>query len=420
MKEVDEMERKGHILVVEDSTTQAEFLRRILDGEGYRVSTAPDGMIALQQIAGERPDLVMTDVVMPGMNGYDLCKKVKEIAPIPVVLVTQLFDPEDVVRGVACGADNFIIKPFEPAFILKRVQEIFLKRDRELQGNDLSITISDHTYQINAKRETILDILLSTYAIAVKKNADLSEARDELYGLNEQLNEKNEALKSEILERERVESALYEAHRKLNLVTSITRHGLLNQFGAIHEALEYTERIIGGDTASAKESLKIAITGLERAIQTTRFTQEYQKIGEKTPVWERLINLIPSSDEYQIRIHADIPGDLSIYLDPLGEEAIKAIIGDAVRRRAETVTITYEKMKDSSVIIVEDDGIGIPEAGKEALFSYESIPGRGFSLFLAREALAITKITLNETGDPRQGGHFEIHCPAQVIQRTSG
>jgi CheY-like chemotaxis protein len=414
------MDQKRHILIVEDSTTQAEFLRRILDGAGYQVTTAPDGATALKRIADERPDLVMTDVVMPGMNGYDLCRQIKEIGSLPVILVTQLFDPEDVVRGVACGADNFIIKPFEPAFILKRVHDIFVKRGEERTGDDLSITISDHTYQINARRETILDILLSTYAILVQKNTDLAEARDELYGLNEELHEKNEILNAEILERERVESALFEAHRKLNLVTSITRHGLLNQFGAIHESLEYAERIIGGDPTSAQASLKIAITGLERAIQTTRFTQEYQKIGEKSPVWERLVHLIPRSDEMGIEMEVDISDTISIYLDPLGGEAIKAIIGDAVRRHAEKVTITYQEKKDGAVIIIEDDGIGIPPAGKEALFSYEYIPGRGFALFLAREALAITKIALVETGDPRQGGHFEIRCPAGVIQRTSG
>ena len=414
------MDRKGHILVVEDSTTQAEFLRRILEGEGYRVTTASDGDTALQKISDELPDLVMTDVVMPGVSGYDLCTKIKDIAPIPVVLVTQLFDPEDIVRGVACGADNFIIKPFEPAFILKRVQEIFAKSGREEIKDELSITISDHTYQINAGRETILDILLSTYAVAVQKNADLAEARDELFGVNEELQEKNETLRTEIMERERVENALSEAHRKLTLVTSITRHGLLNQFGSIHESLEYAERVLSSDLPLAKESLKTAITGLERAIQTTRFTHEYQKIGENPPVWERLINLIPHSGEYRIGMSADIPASLSIYLDPLGREAIGAIIGDAVRRRAETVTITIEAKKDGSVIIIEDDGIGIPAAGKEALFSYESITGRGFSLFLAREALAITGIILVETGDPRQGGHFEIRCPPGVIQRTSG
>ncbi len=410
------MVQTEHILIVEDSTTQAEYLRRILEGEGYRVTIAVDGESALKRIAEETPDLVLSDIVMPGMGGYELCEKIKESGNIPVFLVTQLFDPEDVVHGVASGADNFIIKPFDSTFILDRLKDFFETRNKGRHDDDLTIQIAGHSYHINADRETILNILLSTYALAVQKNIDLSEARDELFSLNEQLHEKNDALKIEIMERERVERALSEAHRKLSLVTSITRHGLLNQLGAIHESLEYAARVLEEKPDAAKESILSGITGLGRAIQTTRFTQEYQKIGENPPVWQKAGTLVPSGGEYPIEIAAAIPSELSIYIDPFAAEAIRAIITDCIRRRAESVQITCEERKAGYSIILEDDGIGIPAPAKEALFSHEQSPGRGFSLFLAREALAITGIELKETGDPRQGGRFEIHCPAGVFQ----
>ncbi len=413
------MQQTEHILIVEDSTTQAEYLRRILESEGYRVTIAVDGESALERIAEETPDLVLSDIVMPGMGGYELCEKIKESGNIPVFLVTQLFDPEDVVHGVASGADNFIIKPFDSAFILDRLREFFEKRNKGRQADDLTIRIAGHSYTIHADRETILNILLSTYALAVQKNTDLSEARDELFNVNEQLHEKNDALKTEIMERERVERALSEAHRKLSLVTSITRHGLLNQLGAIHESLEYAARVLEENPAVAKESILSGITGLGRAIQTTRFTQEYQKIGENPPAWQRAESLVPPKGECAIEITAAIPPDLSVYIDPFATEAIRAVITDAIRRRAERVSITCEERNAACIIILEDDGIGIPAPAKEALFSHEQSPGRGFSLFLAREALAITGIELKETGDPRQGGRFEIHCPAGVFQTIS-
>lgn len=413
------MVQTEHILIVEDSTTQAEYLRRILESEGYRVTIAGDGDSALKMIAQETPDLVLSDIVMPGMGGYELCEKIKESGTIPVFLVTQLFDPEDVVHGVSSGAENFIIKPFDSAFILERLKDFFEKRKKGRQDDDLTIQIAGHSYHIDADRETILNILLSTYALAVQKNIDLSEARDELFALNEELQEKNDALKSEIMERERVEKALSEAHRKLSLVTSITRHGLLNQLGAIHESLEYAARILEENPNAAKESILSGITGLGRAIQTTRFTQEYQKIGENPPVWERVTALVPPAAEYTIEIAADIPSELLIYIDDFATDAIRAIINDCIRRRAERVQITCEEGKGSISIIIEDDGIGIPAPAKEALFSHEQSPGRGFSLFLAREALAITGIGLKETGDPRQGGRFEIHCPGGIFQKSS-
>ncbi|MCQ1539033.1 HAMP domain-containing protein [Methanocalculus taiwanensis] len=99
--------------------------------------------------------------------------------------------------------------------------------------------------------------------------------------------------------------------------------------------------------------------------------------------------------------------------------AITAIITDSIRRRAERVSITCDERKGSIIIIIEDDGIGIPAPLKETLFSHEQSPGKGYFLFLAREALAITGIELKETGDPRQGGRFEIHCPDGVFQMSS-
>lgn len=407
------------ILVVEDSTTQAEYLRRILEGEGYRVDTVSDGDSALARISLETPDLVLSDIVMPGMSGFELCEKIKATFDIPVFLVTQLYDPEDVVHGVASGADNFIIKPFDPDFILDRIREFFQTAGTPEETGDLSITISERRYKIDADRETILQILLSTYALAVRKNTDLQEARDELFALNEQLQQKNDDLKTEIHERERVERALSEAHKKLSLVTSITRHGLLNQLESIDESLEYAESVLRDDAKNAREILHTSRTSLKRAIQTTRFTQEYQKIGESAPVWENLAGCVPGAGDYPLQREVDVPGDVRIYLDPSGRDAIRAVFADAVRRNAEEVTVRFVEMKGGATIIIEDDGIGIPKPSKEALFSYEQSPARGFSLFLAREALAITGIGLNETGDPRQGARFEIQCPDEVIRRST-
>jgi two-component system sensor histidine kinase/response regulator len=115
------------ILVVEDSRTQAESLRYILEKKGYGVALATNGRDAIEQIGTSRPDLVLTDIVMPEMDGYELCRRIKtngDHKSIPVIIVTQLFDPVDVVRGLEAGADNFIIKPYEPKDIEARIQEV--------------------------------------------------------------------------------------------------------------------------------------------------------------------------------------------------------------------------------------------------------------------------------------------------------
>ena len=104
------------ILVVEDSPTQAERLKYILEVEGYQVTVARNGKEALSSLSEHRPTLVISDIVMPEMDGYQLCRRIKadqDLRSIPVILLTALSDPSDVVKALECSADNFLTKPYE-------------------------------------------------------------------------------------------------------------------------------------------------------------------------------------------------------------------------------------------------------------------------------------------------------------------
>src|SRR2546428_231253 len=99
------------ILVVEDSATQAERLQYVLEQRGYRLSAARNGREALAAIRANPPTLVISDIIMPEMDGYQLCRRIKQeecFKNTPVILLTSLSDPVDVVRGLECGADNFV------------------------------------------------------------------------------------------------------------------------------------------------------------------------------------------------------------------------------------------------------------------------------------------------------------------------
>ena len=179
------------ILVVEDSRTQAESLRYILEKKGYTVTLATNGSDALEQIRTSRPGLVLTDIVMPEMDGYELCHRIKadgDLRSIPVIIVTQLFDPVDVVRGLEAGADNFIIKPYEPGDIEARIQDVM----KTQAGDDtvcypLEVQLADGPHTLTSSRRQILNILLSTYEITVRKNSELQETHERLNLLNEKL-----------------------------------------------------------------------------------------------------------------------------------------------------------------------------------------------------------------------------------------
>ena len=103
------------ILLVEDSPTQVERLRHVMEAKGYRTRVARDGKKALEALRERKPNLVLSDIVMPEMDGYALCHAIKtdpNWGDIPVILVTSLVDAQDIVRGLECGADSFVRKPY--------------------------------------------------------------------------------------------------------------------------------------------------------------------------------------------------------------------------------------------------------------------------------------------------------------------
>jgi len=123
--------KKVNILVVGNSPRQAEKLRFQLEKNQYTVFIAENGYQALSAIEVFVPKVIITDIPMPGMNGFELCRKIKEQdhrVEIPVILLTSLSEPEDVIEGMECGADNFITKPCSEEYLLSHVEHIIANR----------------------------------------------------------------------------------------------------------------------------------------------------------------------------------------------------------------------------------------------------------------------------------------------------
>ncbi|MEJ5365777.1 MAG: response regulator [Desulfosoma sp.] len=175
-----------HILVVEDSLTQAVRLQGLLEHNGYRVTTAADGAEALSLLERMTPTLVISDIVMPGMDGYELCRRIKsepKTTDIPVILVTQLSEPEDILKGLECGADNFITKPYEENFLLSRIQYILINRrlrTKVCTDMGLEVFFANRRHFITSDRIQILDLLFSTYESALQKARELERANKKL------------------------------------------------------------------------------------------------------------------------------------------------------------------------------------------------------------------------------------------------
>jgi two-component system sensor histidine kinase/response regulator len=427
------------LLVVEDSRTQAEYLRHILENENYRVVLAANGLEALEQIKIDRPALVLSDIIMPEMDGYELCRRIRSdaaIATIPVILVTQLFDPVDVIKGLEAGADNFIIKPFEPQHVNSRIHSVLQTLARPdpdgRSGTGIEVSFANSNHTITAGRLQILTILLSTYDLAVKKNNELLETHERLNAVNEELQvtvEKlklaNEDLFRENTERRKVEDALEKANKKLQLMASITRHDLLNQLTALHEYIELALLTKTADPGKAWNHISRAEGIVNQTISTVRFTEEYQKVGIKSALWQNVCTLIDNSVKHTspgvIKLENSIPADIELFADPLIEKVFSNLIENAVRYGGKTMTTIrfgYGCKNANCTIICEDDGEGISADEKEKIFTYGFGKNTGLGLFLSREILNITGITIKETGEHHKGARFEITCPQTTI-RTS-
>jgi PAS domain S-box-containing protein len=174
------------VLVVEDSATQAEALRSLLEEEGYEVTLARSAEMALERLAEGSFDLILSDIVMPGMSGIELCRRVKADARnggIPFVLLTSLADPMDIVRGLECGADNYITKPYDQEHLLARlrhVQDIRRLRRNAKTSLGVSVRFLGKELAITSEKEQILDLFISSVEDVVRTNEALQRSRAEL------------------------------------------------------------------------------------------------------------------------------------------------------------------------------------------------------------------------------------------------
>jgi PAS domain S-box-containing protein len=184
------------ILIVEDSRTQADALRTLVEEHFGSAMLATSGEDALEKLEASKPslpDVVVTDIVMPGMSGYDLTRRIKgdeALHHIPVILLTSLTDPLDIVRGLECGADNYVTKPYDPALLIARVgHAVGQRRLRRETRASMGVTVSflGTQFTINSDREQILDLFISSVEDVVRTNHALEASQQELAAAQDQL-----------------------------------------------------------------------------------------------------------------------------------------------------------------------------------------------------------------------------------------
>ena len=320
------------LLIVEDSPTQAFKLRRFLQGAGFGVAVARDGLEGLEAARRERPRLIVSDVSMPRMDGFRMCRAIKDdpdLYGIPVMLLTALTNPGEILEGLASGADNYLTKPWAEDHLLSCIQVLLTAgADAGEAGAGLEITFEGRRYTITSSRRQILDLLLTTYQKAVLQNKALIDGQLELKMLNMQLVEQatrearlNRQLVEENRQRAEVEvrqartlRELEEVNREVNDFAFIVSHDLKAPFRSIGSltgwlSADFADQLDeeGRELVALLEARAQRInTLIEALLQYTRVSRVNEQLAEVN--LDRLVR--------EVIREMTVPEEMEILIDP--------------------------------------------------------------------------------------------------------
>jgi PAS domain S-box-containing protein len=227
----------------------------------------------------------------------------------------------------------------------------------------------------------------------------------------------------DITDRMRTESALSEANMKLNLLSSITRHDILNQLTVLQGYCGLVEGRI--TDPMAKEWIKKAAQSGEVIRSQILFTQQYQDLGMQKPLWQDIsltaMIVCQNNGFNQVSIDEKLAG-VEIFADPLLKTVFYHLFENAVMhgRKMTRITVHGTATPLGFTLIIEDDGDGICPEEKKTIFQKGYGKHTGLGLYLVREVLSITGLTIEETGKPGKGARFEIQVPGDMYRLSSG
>ncbi|OYT17110.1 MAG: hypothetical protein B7C24_04325 [Bacteroidetes bacterium 4572_77] len=373
------MKKIKTVLIAEDSPTQAMQLQMILEDQGYEVLHGVNGKEAFAILdVDNQPDIIISDIVMPIMDGYELCSKVKanpKTKDIPVILLTQLSNASDVIKGLQSGADNFISKPYSAEFLFDRISDIMLNREIRQRSPNLDITMEiffgGQKYKLNSNRMQILDLLLSTYYNAINKNKELEETNLELKKLHKEMKIKN--------------IQLNKINKEKNQLMGIAAHDLRSPLSTVSGYLSLIIDLLEKDSIPDQEKILGTInSNIDYMLNLITEVLDFSKIeAGKLDLHKKEFNLAPFMDGViemnnmlsspkQIQINAAYdPKELIVVADA---NKLKQVMDNLLSNSTKysenntEIAVNFRLIENAIEFCVSDQGKGIPENEQADLF----------------------------------------------------
>ena len=340
----------------------------------YRIMSENITLGMFRLIPDPESRVLSTNRIMARMLGYDSPEDLNGKSLHDLVIVPRHL--EDLASGIRDGAFNG--------------REILLKRR---DGSEIWVSIQAWKLAAAGSPVTLIEGLVE----------DITEQK-----VFEQEMQYHES------ELNRYALELSQVNRKLNILSTITRHDILNKLTGLNGYLE----LMKGEYTDPRlqEYLAIQETIIQTIARQIRFTKDYQDIGIETPRWfdvKETIEKAAAGLTLGEIIFTVETGDLQVYADPMLEKVFYNLVENSLRHAGTLTRIrcTVEAGAEGARIIVEDDGSGVPEQYKEAIFVRRHYKNTGFGLYLSREILGITGLSIRENGTTGSGARFEITIP---------
>jgi signal transduction histidine kinase len=420
------------ILVVEDSRTQAEYLRLVLTREGYEVEVALDGREGLAKAGASGTDLVISDITMPEMDGFELCRAMKSsdaTKRVPVILRTTRSSPADIIKGLASGATNFIPKAYDDEYLLERVRRIFEQlehRNQEFLEMDVNLTVGGKRITVTADRQQIMELLLSTFDEMSRHQEELTRVNRELQEARTEAERANQA-KSEFLSRM--------SHELRTPLNAILGFGQLLEYDALDPAQgESVRHILRG----GRHLLDLINEVLDISrIESGNLAISLEPVRLDEALVDVLALVAPLAEDRHVKLSHDLRG--------LGQRLVRAdrqrlnqallnLLSNAIKynRRGGVASVFLEEAGTERIrILVRDEGSGIPADRLERLFTpfdrlgaeASEVEGTGLGLALSKRLVEAMGGALSVETAVGHGSTFaieldEAESPEAVLRHS--
>jgi len=405
-------EREGYIMVIEDSRSQAAILKALLRKHDYKVKDFENGITAFKAAVEDPPLLILSDIVMPGMDGYEFCRKAKsnqELKDIPIILLTTLQDSMDIIKGLQAGSDNFITKPYDAKYLLSRINYLLANRALRDQGTSdlvLEIMFNGQRYAINSERKQILDLLLSVYENAIHQNHQLIEAQAELQRSNEHLTSMNRDLEAFSY------TISHDLRTPLNHISMSAQLLQRHYLEMLDEAgVSFVETI-----HSTARSMAEMINDLLQFSRTGTINIHPQPI-DLSEMCHKVMEWIHQDDpqrEIDVKIdeNMQLTGDQSLMM-----VVVKNLMGNAWKYTSKTahpsIHVSSFQKDGQTVFCFKDNGAGFDPSRASNLFtpfvrlhSQDDFPGTGVGLATAKRIIERHGGKIWANGEPLKGASF--------------